>query len=704
MTEKCLVVMLLAALIPGVAGAIQDPNEPTWQLRDRYSFDGPNGTLIYFDDNAELRFLLPDKTWALSGAHFSIDLADGGCIDSKLLNGGRPDRTPFEGPFGKGTHYNTHFAPQQGLAVTHRIAALKEYPFKLIEMVIKNTGDAPVTITNARPFVISPGGVPNAGGQTRFKARHINTRGGIPVYSPRTPPLAAAFHFPGAPLCLAFGVLPFGEAESSVEIISENDAWQGSVTCRYRPGITLQPGETLSVPPVFFNHTLTVLGRVDMYYSWAFSMAPRGAWKDPAPLAWTTVADDKSLDDLVAAAAAWAPVGVTHALIPAHWERVPGSFEGAGPRYPKRIEQAAGALRGAGVKPGVTIDPLAVQGLREGWVVQAADGQLWVKPGNPEARAAAVARLRDLIKGGFQFFVVRPSDIPDTALAELNLTRAEADRIAFQLAEEAAAGLPVFPSSAGAIPAELDVWLDAAAAASRMGEYAVTAAPIRFDAGSAGAPTETVAIAMRLWRGVIEFVGRPSNEQRTALRGVLSQGRLAARAVDFMAQGPKLWQFHADNNDHGYLGDAVLAFPGAPAWTLADLDVADSGPVAIWRAADGSLISTETDPVPAAQQLTLHGVTPVCPHPSFMGASGDLALFLKDVAGLSWDERKGVLRGRIGRSFEGPATAYVSVPQGWAFRGGRAGGQSVRRKVEGNRLAFELRSGAADFELEFARN
>lgn len=695
--------LAISLFFSGIAAAIQDPKQSTWQLRDRYTFDGPNGALLYFDDNAEIRFLLPDKTWALAGANFSIELADGTTIDSRELNNSRPDRTPFEGPFGKGTHYNVHFQPQHGLTFIHRIAALNEYPFKLLELVIKNTSDAPVTIARVQPLIIGPGGVPNVDGQTRFKARHINVRGGIPVYSPQTPPLAAVFHFPSRSLCLAFGVLPFSEAESSVEFVSENDAWQGSITCRYNPGMTLKPGETLLVPPIFLNHTMTVPTRVDMYYSWAFSNVPRGKWKDAAPLAWTTVADDASLDDLVGAAQAWAPAGVTHALIPAHWERVPGSLEGAGPRYPKRIEQAASALNGAGAKAGITVDPLAVQGLEDRWTVRSADGQPWVNPGMPEARAAAVARLRDLVKSGFAFLVVRPSDAPDAVLTQLNLTRAEADRIAFQLAEEAADGLPVFPSSTGVLSADLDAWLDAAAASSRMGEYAVTSAPVRFDAG-AGSPNDATAAAMRLWRGPIEFVGRPGGELRTALRGVLSKGRIAARPVDFTAQGPKLWQVHVNSSENGYLGDAVLVFPGAAAWKLADLDIQDNGPVALWRPSDGIVVSTEAEPIPAATQLTVYGITPVQQRPVFMGAHGDLGLFLRDVAGLAWDEQKSVLRGCIGCNFEGTITAYVSVPAGWAFRGGRAGGESVRRKVEGNRLAFELRSGAADFELEFARN
>lgn len=705
MTGQRFFVVFLAvpSLISGMAAAIQDPNQSTWELRDRYTFDGPNGALLYFDDNAEIRFLLPDKTWALARANFSIELADGVSIDSRNLNNSRPDRTPFEGPFGKGTHYNVHFQPQHGLTFIHRIAALNEYPFKLIELSIQNTSDAPITITRVLPLTIGPGGVPNVDGQTRFKARHINVRGGMPVYSPQTPALAAIFHFPSRSLCLAFGVLPFSEAQSGVAFVSENDAWQGSISCSYSPGMTLKPGETLLVPPIFFNHTLTVPARIDMYYSWAFSNVPRGKWNDPAPPAWTTVAGDASLDDLVGAAQAWAPVGVTHALIPAQWERVPGSFEGAGPRYPKRIGQAAEALRGAGAKPGITVDPLAAQGLEDRWTVRSAEGQAWVNPAVPEARAAAIGRLRELAKSGFHFLVIQPSGVPDPVLAQLNLTRAEADRIAFQIAEEAADGLPVFPSSAGVVPAELDAWLDAAAASTRMGEYAVSSAPVRFDAG-AGAPNEATATAMRLWRGPIEFVGRPGGDMRAVLRAVLSGERIAARPVDFAAQGPKLWQIHASSAESGYLGDAVLAFPGAAAWKLTDLDVADNGPVALWRPSDGALVSTEAEPVPAAAQFTLYGVTPVQQRPSFMGASGDLGLFLKDVAGLTWDAQKNVLRGRIGGTFEGTATAYVNVPAGWAFRGGRAGGDPVRRKVEGNCLAFELRSGAADFELEFARN
>lgn len=705
-----LLCLLLAASWAPAASKSKKKDEPdpdlmkaTWQLRDRYAFDAEHASLVYFNDNSEWRVMGKDGTWLIQGVNFEIVLGDGKVVRSTELGTARMEREKSEGPFGRGINYCTHFTTPDGLSISYRMGSYLEYPFNMAEIRLKNDGTAPIAVASVKPVVIAPGGIANADGKTLLKTRALNTRGGVPVYAPDKAPLGAAIQFPERRVNVLVGVVPMQEADSGANFTQTNGVWQGDITCDYSPPIRLAPGQTVTVPPVFISFGHSNMSRADLYYSWVFSNAPRAKWTAKTPTSWAGVEEGKSLDDLLAVANDLKGCGVTHALIPANWEKKAGSLEGNSPQFPKKIGSAAATLRSAGMNPGLTIDPLAVQDLKKEWVVDSQDGLSWLNPKIVEARAAAVKRLSDVLKEGFGFVVVQPSAIPAAVLSQLELTGAEADRIAFQIASEAAGDMPVLPSAAGTLDRDLDAWLEAAAASSRMAEYAVASAPVRFHAGG-DELGETLLAAMRLWGGPIEIVGHASPAVRSDLARLNARGRISGRPVDSVSRGPKLWQIHPSNDKAGYLGEVIVAFPGAPAWTLSDLDLTDNTPLAIWRAADGAFIPKEQGAIAAAEQFTIHGAMPMNNRPSFMGASGDVGLFLRNIGNLNWDAQKMTLSGRLDGTFGGTATAYVHVPAGWALRSGKAGGQSVKKKVEGEHIAFDLESGRADFQLEFSKN
>lgn len=703
-------ILLAVLLMTALGGAKKKAAEPAptgpmpWQLRDHYTFSNAPAVLFCFNDNAELRLQLPGNRWAMTDGHFEIVLGDGKTVKSTDFAKARVNREPFDGVYGKGTHYETIFPAKDGLAVVHRLSKFDNFSFFLLELELRNEGTTPISVSIVRPVVVRPGGIPDPEGKVQFRPRRMMARGGMPVYSADTC-YGAAFRFPVDGINLTMDVLPFAPADASVSFESVNGAWQGAISCGYAPAHTIAPGEAFRVTPVFLAHGVATPSRADMYYAWSYTKCGQPARKEPLPRAWISASEGGSLDDITAAAAQLASAGVNYGLIPAGWEDRPGSLEGNG-RFPKRPGNAASALESAGLKPGITIDPLGAAGMKSEFTVAGPNETAWLNVAAPGAREAAVARLQELIGDGFNFFVVAPSTIPDDVLTQLKRSRADADRVAFEIAREAAGEHLVLPSAAGSLDANLDKWLSAAAASSRMGEYNLNVGPVRLALDTLKNVDETLLAAMSLWSGPIELVGRPDGDAKQAIGRLISRGGHPARPLDLNAIAPKLWQIHTDAKEMGQVAEAVVAFPGAPAWSAADLDL-DPGTAAgahVFRASDGASVPLDKGPVPASDTLTVYGVGSTPDRPVFLGANGDLGLFLRDVANLAWDAQKGLLSGRLDRSFEGEATAYVLVPPGWTFKKGKAGGESIKRELQGDRIAFTLRSGAANFELEFARN
>jgi hypothetical protein len=108
------------------------------------------------------------------------------------------------------------------------------------------------------------------------------------------------------------------------------------------------------------------------------------------------------------------------------------------------MKQVADTIRGMGMKPGITVDPLKIARGAAEWTALTDDGTRWLNPSTPKGREAGIDQLKGLVAMGYKFFVVERSLIPDGALRHFNMTRAEADLLAFEIMAAAADGWPCF--------------------------------------------------------------------------------------------------------------------------------------------------------------------------------------------------------------------------------------------------------------------
>ena len=121
---------------------------------------------------------------------------------------------------------------------------------------------------------------------------------------------------------------------------------------------------------------------------------------------------------------------------------------------------------------------------------------------------------------------------------------------------------------------------------------------------------------------------------------------------------------------------AIIMFPGATPWNVADLDRDEKTPVRVWNADKGEFLDAGK-PVAAVDRLTVFGVTPELNRPTVMGASNHLDLLISDLTSLSWDETTGLLKGQFAGANRKSATAYVHVPDGWSLKSGSVGKSKI---------------------------
>jgi hypothetical protein len=336
------------------------------------------------------------------------------------------------------------------------------------------------------------------------------------------------------------------------------------------------------------------------------------------------------------------------------------------------------------------------------WTAQSADGRTWVNLSDPEGRSFAEKQAGETAGWGFGFIVLAPSAIPDEVLAQFGMTRAQADRLAFEAAVAGSKNLPVYPAAATTMTADRDLWLEAASDVCRMAVYDILVGPVRLDASSLEALPKETLLAMRLWPGPIEVTGTPKSAGKGGLAQVFQSSVLKAFPVDAARRSPLLWQVQAGETQNDMAGSSVLAFSGAPAWSVADLETAAGGaPMTLWQPAGGTLLGTD-QPAPAAQQMTVTGVAPLADRPTFMGTSNVPSLDLDRLRDLKWNEAEGVLSGRIDGATE--STAYVHVPSPWVLKSGKVGSASVKAKEGQNVLSFPVNGTGISFELTFRKS
>jgi hypothetical protein len=531
-----------------------------WSLRGQYGIAYGDLSLLYSTDNAEWCLVRNKTDVLLDNVGMTITLGDGSVVNVVDFTRGTTDFKDIKDNTGDYRHFWVQMAPRNGLSVLHWVNRNNDKPYLTIASEIKNVSDKPITIREVAPAVLKNKGLaisPDAS----VVLRPIVRRGGYVLYDPKSPQFAV-FTDNAKKLMLGIGLLPESPAQGAIAFQKAAAGWQGKIAVDYGPGHVLKPGETLKVEPLMLAFFMPKASDLDIGYAMALSSLPKSA--RPAPSAWISAGAGDPAANVLAAAQAWSGSGVKHVLVPAPFSGTKG--------YPYDAKQMASDLKGLKMTPGIALDPLAVQDAPENLSVAGPDKRRWLNPTLPEARDYAVSQLKPLADWGYDFFVVAPSQIPNEALAAIGLSRAEADALACDIATAAAGDRAVLPAPLATLGNDLNAWLEADAATARLSLHDVAVGPVRIDAAQLGDPSDGLAMAIAMYPGSIELVGTPSKRAAS----LFPRPATFAQPVDCAQQAPKLWQAQ-EKRSRGEATNMVVAFPGAPAWTEADLPAVFKG-------------------------------------------------------------------------------------------------------------------------------
>lgn len=699
-----------------------DPDIPArmpWSLRKQYTITSKNLRLDYSEHDGEWRVRIAQEeedrmnpVLLVRDVGFSIELADGRVL--------RHDEMGLKGPalcsrdriaselLGPGTTYTVNFVPIEGLIITHHMTSYDGWPFVMMTLTLHNSSETPVTVRRVVSASMNAGSISGFSNGTVATSRHVVMRGGSPVFDKNSSPTRMVFHDPELGLHLGLGVLPNGRGSAGLEIQGAGGAWQGRIVTEYLPGTTLNPQQTLEADPLWISLGMGQ-AKMDQLYTWALNALDWPTVPAERPRTWVTVPDTEDFNGLKRAVKDAMGLGVLHALIPGNWEGRPGTMEGGAPRYPKDMAKAVKELRDLGCTPGITVDPLAIQGGSGDWAAKSADGQTWVNPANPDGGEHLRKQMEKLINMGFGFLVIELSRIPDDVLAAFGISRTEADWRAIGAASAAAKAAGsgrsvfVFPTSSARMKAVRDEWLEAAGATSRFAEYSLNVAPVRFDVSGLKDLDQELHTAIRLWRGPVEIMGSPAASGRPGLTKLLSNGPLLARPQDPGKQVPLLWMSRIYAPSIGGMGANVLAFSGASEWSMDALETDESERMFLWRPEGESVTTFPGGKVPANNHMAAYGLCPELTRPTYMGISKGDSFGLENTKTLVWNEEKGVLAVAMTAGAPGDSFAYVALAGGWKPKQVKVGNDRVKAKADDRWLVFPMAAGKTTFEVTFEK-
>ena len=507
-------------VLPAAAASIDtdNPNELPWGLRDHFSFTMDSKVMDYAVGNGEWRLHHATNGDVIERVDMEIHLAGGRVITTRDLHEGKVVRKNFNRGTVRGIQYTISFLPVDGVTVHHSMTVHTGYPHMLIDVEVENNGETPIEVQSIMPVVIGPGSLAALSSSATYTPRRLGFRGTMPMFTRANPPPGGWFEDEAQDILLAFAALPHGTAKTEVDFAFVNGNWQGVVASKFEPSVHLEMGESVQSDSIWVCFAAPTPDDLDTLLSWSHSERSEMSSVRP-PTSWASAPEGTPLDRLISSTGAWSQCGLRHVLIPSGWEGRPGSFEGGG-GYPRSMERAAGQLSSAGLTPGITVDPLTGPNGNSAWAVQSSDGQHWLNLSHPEARAAAARNIREVVSWGFQFIAIEPSRIPNEVLKSFNMTRAQADHLAFKAAVEGAGGVPVVPTPSESLPLSLSDWTEADNASRRLMEYRFPIGPVRLELrGNEELSPELVA-AIKEYSGAVEVVGHPRASLVSSLRGV----------------------------------------------------------------------------------------------------------------------------------------------------------------------------------------
>ncbi|MBI4557084.1 MAG: hypothetical protein HY706_05815, partial [Candidatus Hydrogenedentes bacterium] len=499
----------------------------------------------------------------------------------------------------------------------HDVSTHKTRPFFIIQLSVTNAGDKAIEVSQISSVVLAPGALAHWGPKSAVSFRRLTRHGPYLVFDPKGTPVLATFADVDQGISMALGTLPVGTGASGAKFAETNGQWSGEVSTVFTPPVHVAPGETLAADPVWLAFALPKPPDIDMYYSWAQSTLPRPDCGKDLPDCWITVDDASPESALYSDARSWTGPGTDHVLIPAGWAKVPGTLDAP-------VSRAARELAAMGKKPGLSLDPLAID-IEFDAGQMAGAGRKWTNLAMPEARARAVEKLKSAARVGFAFFVVQPSQVPDEVLREFNMTRTQAEQYAFEVVAAAAGGLPVLPASCGALAPDLNAWLEAAGSSGRLAEYAAVVGPARLNVAGVKSLSDELIAALAFYGGPIELVGTPGGNAREQLEQLFPRPTLMPRPLDNNQAAPKLWQVPFEGNDVA-AGCTVVSFPGGPTWGLSNLALDTAGSHRLWQAKEGKAIEVASSTIAPSEKLSTYGLSAATPDKKLIAMATDLGL------------------------------------------------------------------------------
>jgi hypothetical protein len=488
-----------------------------WSLRDHYSFSGAHTKFSVDVQTAEWKVDVNGLGTIVQNAQAEIFLSDGTILrlaDMKFLNTIRED---IKDSLGIGKRFETQLMASNGLQVNYQVQRYDERPFLTVSIEAKNTGSKSISIQSIRSVHLPKGSIQHLHSNVTLLTSHAHRRGDFSMVHEEDHGSLYRFVLESPKAVIGIGLLQSGTMNSEIEFTSVDELWRGTVHSDFEPSITLHPGESIEADKVWMSFTMDQSESVHQYHSWAEGANTPPTRSDLIPNGWVTVEESESAESLLYATSTWDIPNVFHALVPGSWPKSSGALDGNGNQYPKSMQAMARSIRDHGMLPGITIDPLAVDSSDKTLTITDENGQHWLDITNPKAVEYGMKRLEKVGNWTYEFFVVQPSKIPDSALKQLNITRASADMMAFNLMKNSANGYPVLPSARMTMSENVSDWTRAAETTEWYESYGVMTGPVRFNVAELSEVSPDLNKAIKAFTGPVEFTGNPGRKVRRQL-------------------------------------------------------------------------------------------------------------------------------------------------------------------------------------------
>lgn len=506
-----ILLLLLLALTLFSADSSAEETEP-WPLRDHYRFGGTNSVLLVDHKRAEWRLENSQGKAIIPEAYTELELGDGQRIRLGKEHWVTDGRDSFTDGFGKGTRFRSEFKPVDGLHVEFHLNRYEDHPFMTMMMVLNNTGKVSIELHAIRTGVIDDGTAPLFSDQNITMSNAIRRGRHTQPFKKGRANLMEV-RIPGSDEIVGIGLLQSGFMHSNMSYTPSAKGGAGLFENSFLPAINIMPNSSAQTDAVWVLLSMTDSKSVRDFYAWTTEFVRKDKRSQQQLLGWLTVDDNESAETLVSHAQKWNVKNIRHALVPGTWQGggiTPG-------KYTMPLAELSNSLVSAGMTPGITVDPLSASKAFKKFTLQAKDGSSWLDIRLPKARAYGARQLSQLLDWRYQFFVVRFSSIPDDVLEEMNITRALADLVAFEMMTEAAGTFPVFPSTSLSLGDDIGQWEAVQHATGSHEEYNYPTGPVRLDIRDVERLSDPVNALVMDYNGPLEIVGLPEKALRKQL-------------------------------------------------------------------------------------------------------------------------------------------------------------------------------------------